>query len=114
VKLIDFRLAHGRPVDRHGSRETSFAPIAATAGDGHLGCIYVGPNGGLGRHHALQAQLFCVVSGEGTVSGGDGVLTPIEAGQAALWDAGEEHESSTVTGMTVLVLEVTSSIQPSS
>jgi mannose-6-phosphate isomerase-like protein (cupin superfamily) len=113
VKVIDFRVGHSRPVERDESRESAFAPIAATVGEGHLGCMYIGPNGRLGRHRTLQTQLFCVVSGEGAVSGGDGVFTPIEAGQAALWDAGEEHESSSVTGMTVLVLEVTSSIQPS-
>jgi hypothetical protein len=30
---------------------------------------------------------------------------PISAGEAVLWDPGEEHESGSDDGMTVLVLE---------
>jgi hypothetical protein len=35
----------------------------------------------------------------------------IESGQAALFDAGEDHESSTTSGMVVLILEVASTIR---
>jgi quercetin dioxygenase-like cupin family protein len=62
--------------------------------------------GVLGRHPAASAQLFCVVSGEGEVSGADGVAVPIQAGQAALWEPGEPHETTTRTGLTAIVVEV--------
>jgi hypothetical protein len=73
--------------------------------------MYFGPGGSLGRHPAPCPQLFCVVGGAGTVTGGDGVPRVIETGQAALFDAGEDHESSTDRGMIVVVLEVSSSIE---
>ncbi len=110
VRLIDFRTTRAQPVDRYESRAAAFAPIALAQGDGHLGCMYLGPGGGLGRHQAARAQLFCVLSGEGMVSGADGVTRSIGAGQAALWERGEEHESSTDRGMVVMILEAATSI----
>jgi len=74
--------------------------------------MYLGPDGVLGRHRAVVAQLFCVVSGEGTVSGGDDILFPIQAGQAALWEPGEHHEASTRSGMVVMVIEIENAIEP--
>ena len=44
------------------------------------------------------------------VSGADGVTRSIGAGQAALWERGEEHESSTDRGMVVMILEAATSI----
>jgi mannose-6-phosphate isomerase-like protein (cupin superfamily) len=111
VRLIDFRESRAEAVDRYGSREAAFARMAITHGGGHLGCMYLGPGGGLGRHPAPCPQLFCVVDGAGTVAGGDGVPRVIESGQAVLFDAGEDHESSTTGGMVVLILEVSSTIQ---
>jgi mannose-6-phosphate isomerase-like protein (cupin superfamily) len=111
VRLIDFREPLAQAVDRYESREAAFARIAVTHGNGHLGCMYLAPGGGLGRHPAPCPQLFCVVRGEGTVTGGDGVPRAIESGQAVLFDSGEDHESSTFGGMVVLVLEVSSTIQ---
>jgi mannose-6-phosphate isomerase-like protein (cupin superfamily) len=68
----------------------------------------LGPKGILGRHPALSAQLFCVVQGEGEVSGADGSPVSIQAGQAVLWDAGEEHETTTTKGLSAIILEVES------
>jgi mannose-6-phosphate isomerase-like protein (cupin superfamily) len=111
VRLIDFREPRAQAIDRYGSREAAFVRIATTYGNGQLGCVHLGPGGGLGRHPAPCPQLFCVVGGAGTVTGGDGVPRVIESGQAALFDAGEDHESTTIGGMVVLVLEVSSTIE---
>jgi quercetin dioxygenase-like cupin family protein len=62
----------------------------------------------LGRHPAPIPQLICVVDGQGQVSGADVRAHPIRAGQAALWEAGEIHKSSTVAGMTSIVIELVS------
>jgi quercetin dioxygenase-like cupin family protein len=48
------------------------------------------------------------VRGSGWVSGGDGERETIEAGEAVLWEPGEEHESGSGEGMTVLVVEAES------
>ena len=49
-----------------------------------------------------------MVRGTGWVSGGDGEREPIVAGAAVVWDPGEEHESGSDAGMTVLVVEAES------
>jgi hypothetical protein len=73
--------------------------------------MYLESGGGLGRHPAPCPQLFCVVTGKGYVAGGDGVPMPIERGQAALFELGEDHESWTSEGMVVLIVEVASTIE---
>jgi hypothetical protein len=49
---------------------------------------------------------LCVVAGEGEVSGADGIAVSIQAGQAALWEAGEAHETTTKAGLTAIIIEV--------
>jgi hypothetical protein len=70
--------------------------------------IQVGPGGLVARHPAVGAQLFAVVRGSGWVSGADGEREPIRAAEAVLWEPGEEHESGSEEGMTVLVVEAES------
>ena len=70
--------------------------------------IEIEPGGVVGRHPAAVAQLFVVVEGSGWVSGGGGEREPIAAGEAVLWEEGEEHESGSEGGMTALVLEAES------
>lgn len=65
------------------------------------------PGGTLGRHPATITQLFAVIEGDGEVAGADGVRVPIAAGQAALWEAGEEHQSWAITPMIVVLVEST-------
>jgi quercetin dioxygenase-like cupin family protein len=52
-----------------------------------------------------MAQLFSVLRGSGWVSGADGERGGIAAGESVLWEPGEEHESGSEDGMTVLVVE---------
>jgi hypothetical protein len=47
-----------------------------------------------------------VVVGEGEVSGIDGIPVPIQAGQAALCEAGEVHGTTSRTGLIALIFEV--------
>jgi len=106
VRIIDFGPTTARPVDRYESNQAAFSVVVDTLGPGHVGCMRLGPNGVLGRHPAASDQLFCVVVGEGEVSGADGIPAPIQAGQAALWEAGEAHETTTKTGLTAIMFEV--------
>ena len=78
------------------------------AGDAHVVVIEIGPRGVVARHPAVGAQLFAVVRGSGWVSGGGGERELIGGGEAVLWDPGEEHESGSEEGMTVLVVEAES------
>jgi hypothetical protein len=93
-------------VDQFESQEAAFSRVVDLAGTGQVGCLHLGPSGILGRHPAASTQLFCVVLGEGEVSGADGIAVPIQAGQAALWEPGEAHETTTRTGLTAIIVEV--------
>ena len=92
----------GRSIGQFGSVEASV--LGVTRG-GHVVVISLGAGGRLGRHAAGSEQLFLVVSGSGWVSGSDGDRVSIRAGEAAIWSAGEEHESGSDEGMTALVVE---------
>jgi len=72
---------------------------------GHVVVIEIGAGGCLGPHPGAVAQLFLIVSGSGWVSGRDGKRVSIGAGEAAIWEPGEEHESGSEEGMTALVVE---------
>ena len=49
--------------------------------------------------------LVAVIEGSGEVSGATGVREPIAVGEAVFWEAGEEHETATATGLTALIIE---------
>ena len=63
------------------------------------------PGGRITRHPASYPQVLAVLDGSGNVSGAGGVDEPIEAGEAAFWQAGEEHETRTTHGLTALIIE---------
>jgi quercetin dioxygenase-like cupin family protein len=63
------------------------------------------PGGVLGRHPAARRQAFTVVSGAGWVAGPDGRHRAMSAGDGALWEPGEEHESGSDTGMCAVIVE---------
>src|SRR5207247_579301 len=48
----------------------------------HVGIIYIPPGGGCYRHPEPEHQLFCVISGRGWVTGGDGAREVIAEGEA--------------------------------
>lgn len=50
-------------------------------------------------------QCLVVLSGDATVSGRDGLAVDVTTGDAVIWDAGEEHETATASGLLALVLE---------
>jgi quercetin dioxygenase-like cupin family protein len=81
------------------------ASVARLAPDAHVVVIEIEPGGVVARHPAGMTQLFVVFHGSGWVSGGDGERMSIAAGEAVVWEAGEEHESGSDEGMRVLVVE---------
>jgi quercetin dioxygenase-like cupin family protein len=91
-----------REIDRF---ETVSARVRRLAPEAHVVVIEVGAGGTVGRHPAAAQQLFAVLRGSGWVAGDDRVRHEIRAGEAVLWDAGEEHESGSDLGLTALVLE---------
>ena len=98
-------LAGERDVTAPGSTNTRVRRLTA---QGHVAVIEIGPGGVVAKHPAASAQLFVVVSGDGWVRGSEGERESIVAGQAVLWESGEEHESGSYSGMTALVVETDS------
>jgi quercetin dioxygenase-like cupin family protein len=99
-----------RRIELRGEQEatapgSTSARVRRLAADAQVVLIEIAPGGVVGRHPAGVAQLFIVVRGAGWVSGADGERAQIGAGEAALWEPGEEHESGSDDGMTVLVVE---------
>jgi quercetin dioxygenase-like cupin family protein len=102
-----------RRIELAGERDVTAARSADArvrrlAGSAHVVVIEIAAGGVVGRHPAVGAQLFAVVRGTGWVSGADREREPIAAGEAVLWEPGEEHESGSEDGMTVLVVEAES------
>jgi len=102
TSLRRVELSGERPLTAPGSVNAAVRKLAAHA---HAVVIELEPGGIVGRHPAGVAQLFVVVRGSGWASGIDGERVPVEAGEAVLWEPGEEHESGSDEGMTVLVVE---------
>ncbi len=98
-------LSGERPVTAPGSVNAAVRRLGAHA---HAHVIELGPAGIVARHPAAGAQLFAVIQGSGWVSGDDGEREQIRAGEAVLWQPGEEHESGSDEGMTALVIEADS------
>ena len=99
-----------RRVELRGEREATApgsvsARVRRLAPSAHVVVIEIGPGGVVARHPTVVAQLFLVVRGSGWVSGSDGDREEIDAGEAVLWEPGEEHESGSDDGMTALVVE---------
>jgi GrpB-like predicted nucleotidyltransferase (UPF0157 family)/quercetin dioxygenase-like cupin family protein len=104
VRLYRFDPEVSIPVDQFGS---DFR-IGRLTGDGTTGRVqimHLPPGGAVGRHRAALRQLFAVVAGSGSISGDDGSCRPIQAGQAAVWEPGEEHGATSEEGLTAVCVE---------
>jgi hypothetical protein len=84
------------------------APLTPSVFEGSLiqaAIFRVAPGGRLLRHPATFPQVLAVLEGSGEVSGADGVVEPIAAGEAVFWHKGEEHETTSDAGLTALIIE---------
>lgn len=103
MQLVRFGPDTGRALDRFGSAGALLTPLARDAAQ--VVVVHLEAGGRLGRHRAVGAQLLVVVAGDGFVSGTDGVEHRIGPGTAAVWTAGEEHETRTDSGLTAVIVE---------
>jgi len=95
--------------DRFGSRSVRLweAGVLDSAEKTRVHVARYEKNSLLGCHPTKLWQLFMVIAGSGWVTGEDGVRRPISSGEVVLWHPGEEHESGSDTGMSVLLLAST-------
>ncbi len=104
MRIISVGALPQRAVDAHGSKGFRVGGLGLTA-ESHLIAVALRPGGVIGRHPAAARQLLVLLSGDATVSGGDGSPVGLDPGQAAVWERGELHETRTEHGLTALVLE---------
>jgi redox-sensitive bicupin YhaK (pirin superfamily) len=102
MRIVEVSAVQPRAVERFGSRGFSIGTLCA---DAYVAAATLEPQGGIGRHPAVDDQCLVVIEGSATVSGEDGSFVAIEPGQAALWLAGEDHETRTEDGVRVLIIE---------
>jgi quercetin dioxygenase-like cupin family protein len=100
LKLI--REFPSRVIDRFGS--VGFVHSRLARGEIQVSLAELGPGGRIGGHPAVSRQLFVVLRGRGWVRT-ESENAELAAGEAALWETGEWHESGTDEGMSVLVVE---------
>ena len=108
MERLAFASDGARPIEAYGSVGVTLAPLTEPLARGarfQAACFRLAPGGRIGRHPATVPQLLAVVDGSGWVSGADGVPEEIRAGEAVVWEAGEEHETRTDTGLTAIVIE---------
>ncbi len=104
MQTLSFGRGDGWRVDAYSS-DFTLSPLTAPDGTVKAACFHVPAGGVIGFHEATVPQLYCVVAGSGWVTGPDRRRVGIGPLEAAFWEAGEEHESGSEDGMTVIVLE---------
>jgi quercetin dioxygenase-like cupin family protein len=106
VNLVSFDPS--RPITHFDSSGATIGGVARCSGSTRISILRLEAGGVIGLHEARAAQLFVVVEGEGKVRSGDGEPQPIASGQAAFWEPGELHETTTAAGLTAIVVEADS------
>jgi len=92
------------PISQFGSR----GRIASLTGPGskvQVQVMHLPPDGLSGRHEAAARQLLAVLAGSGWAAGAEGVRRNLQAGYAALWEAGESQEAGSDEGLTAVSIE---------
>lgn len=104
MRILDLSDQPHRPIEAHGSRGFSVGAFGISA-DAHLIAVALQPGGTIGRHPAAGRQLLVVLTGEAEVAGAEGTVRLLTAGQGAVWEPGEQHETRSPRGMTGMIVE---------
>jgi len=106
VKIVRFEAS--KPITHFDSHGAMIGGIARCRGQVRLSLVTLDPGGVLGLHEAASAQLLLVVQGAGRVRGAGDETAEIADGEAAFWETGEAHETSTEAGLRAVVAEADS------
>jgi len=79
--------------------------ILRSSGPAQVVTALLQPGGRIGRHPATVPQLLMVVSGDLQISGDNGQTLELAAGQAVLFEQGEQHESVASAAVTLAIME---------
>ncbi|MEJ2216873.1 MAG: cupin [Gemmatimonadota bacterium] len=105
MRRFRFDRATGHPVDAYGSRGVVARGVQHTPARLVVTSLWLEPEAQIGIHDAVVDQLFLVVEGAGWALDAAGRRTPVAAGEALFWHAGESHGVGSDGGLAALVLE---------
>jgi hypothetical protein len=94
-----------REITRFDSHGATIGGVARAGGAVRVSLLQLAAGGLVGAHPAAGPLLFLVVAGSGWARSGDEPRSPLAAGEAALWDAEEIHESGSEHGLTAVIVE---------
>ncbi|MFE7605554.1 hypothetical protein ACFU1Q_10370 [Brachybacterium paraconglomeratum] len=99
-----------REITVHASHAVvmDFLPRIARTDGTRVSIARIGAGGTIGVH---RGQIFAVVDGRGEVAAGGGPRRLIEAGQAAVWEPGEMHQSWASVDMLVAIVETAGEVE---
>lgn len=103
MKLVALGGYPGTEVMAHGSVGLNATRIGQ--GDSVISVLRVSANGRIGSHAAPRPQLMLVLDGEGQTRGGDQGVINLTRGSAVVWAEGEDHETWSVGGLLLLIIE---------
>lgn len=93
-----------RPVEANSSTGFAVGALGITA-EAHLVVVRLAPGGVIGQHPAVGRQILLVVDGDATVTGADDAPRALGPGEAAVWEPGEPHTTTTEHGLLGFVVE---------
>lgn len=105
MKFFRFGRDVRREITAFNSLNVGITPIIKNEGPISVGCMYFDKDSVVGMHPATVPQLFLVIEGDGWVQVEGSEKVPVSKGTAVFWDAGEQHESGSETGMTAIIIE---------
>jgi GrpB-like predicted nucleotidyltransferase (UPF0157 family) len=94
------------PIDAFDSR-FSIGPLTGPDARVRVQIMHLPAGGVIGRHETALDQLVACVAGSGAACGGDRAWRELRPGYAARWEAGEDHETRSDGGMTLVCVEGT-------
>lgn len=102
MRVISLSDLNTRKTTHFGSQGFGILPMTP---DAHVALATLSPGGRIGRHPAAVDQCLVVVAGDAHVSGEDGIPHLVGPGSAALWAAGESHETCSQNGLSALIVQ---------
>ena len=106
MKIINFSDRRPEPIDSFQSVRAFSARLGDGHGEAHVYCVRFDPGGKIGEHPAGFGQFFLIIEGSGWVSGQDGKIVELSAGQGAYFSRGETHSKGSDAGMTAIMIQV--------
>ncbi len=105
MRTLHLREDAARNITQYGSRGFLLSPLLAGEISVHAVFVRLQAGAVIGRHPAASEQLLLVVDGEVLASGEEGEPERLGIGDAALWEAGETHETTSPQGARALIFE---------